>query len=162
MSNAQFFEPNRTLKQKVGPEIDKVFAPEKIEAAQADIDGKQAEFLEWVAKDLVQVEHACRGMEHDVTQVAKLLPKLIKTAFSIKSQSGTFGYDLASRVAKSLYDFGQVIAADEKHVKVVRMHVDALRTIFQQSLKGDGGVVGKELMTMLETLVAKTAPAKND
>lgn len=154
-----YFEPNRTLRKKIGENINlaTIFTPEKVEACQKIVDDSRGQFVEWVAKDLMMLEHACRRMESDKANSPATIERIKRLAFSIKSQSGTFGYDLASMVAKSLYDFSLRYQPEDLHLATVRQHVDALRSIFLHHIMGMGDALGEELLRGLEKLVQKSA-----
>ncbi len=82
--------------------------------------------------------------------------KLAKSAFVIKSQAGTFGYSLATAIAKSLDDFcTRDFTPCAEHLIVIRKHMDALQAIFLKNITGDGGALGTELSGNLYKLVAK-------
>lgn len=157
--SVRILPPDFSLKRKIGMDIklSEIFTPERIAAAQEAIDETRSEFVEWAQRDLMELEHAYRAIQRNETD-NKLLKadKIRKLAFSLKCQSGTFGFDLGSSVAKSLYDFfnkHQALDADE--MLVLRKHLDALQVIFQQNIQGDGADIGQELMATLDKLTAK-------
>lgn len=159
--SVRILPPSYELKEKIGKNINlkEIFTPERIAAAQQAIDDTQAEFVEWAHKDLVELEHTYRTISADpVNAPASRIDKVSKIAFSLKCQSGTFGYPLGSAVAKSLYRYtvnhGKY---NSDNLIVLRKHIDALHVIFQQNIQGEGGAMGDELMGSLEKLVVKFA-----
>lgn len=156
--SVRILPPSYALKEKIGMGVNlqEIFTPERIAAAQKAIDDTQAEFVDWATKDLVELEHAYRGMAADLGSAPERIEKIRKIAFSLKSQSGTFGYPLGSEVAKSLYKFlGEKRKYNADNIIVVRKHIDALQVILQQNIQGEGGVMGNELMDNLKKLVSK-------
>lgn len=159
MDGIRILPPDFTLKQKIGPNVDlsKIFTPERIAAAQKTIDETQKEFVQWAEKDLVELEHAFKALERDSSHSdSGKIEKIRKIGFSLKCQAGTFGYDLGSEVANSLYLFMMKHAAlTNDQMVVVRKHIDALQIIFHENILGDKDATGIELMDNLTRLVAK-------
>lgn len=151
--------PSFSIKEKIGMNVNlsEIFTPERIAAAQNIIDETQAEFVDWATKDLVDLEHAYRHIAKDTAGTpASRVEKVRKIAFSLKCQSGTFGYPLGSDVAKSLYRYTTEHGKfTNDNLIVLRKHIDALQVIFQQNIQGEGGAMGDELMDSLEKLVDK-------
>lgn len=159
--SVRILPPSYALKEKIGMNVNlgEIFTPERIAAAQKAIDDTQAEFVNWAEKDLVELEHAYRGIALDPANAPpQRIDKVRKIAFSLKCQAGTFGYPLGSEVAKSLYRYtvehGQY---NGENIVVLRKHIDALHVILQQNIQGEGGAMGKELMANLDKLVEKFA-----
>lgn len=151
--------PDYSIKQKIGMHVNlsEIFTPERIAAAQKAIDDTQAEFVDWAHKDLVELEHTYRAIAADPAAApASRMDKVRKIAFSLKCQSGTFGYPLGSEVARSLYKYtSEHDGYNADNLIVLRKHIDALQVILQQNIQGEGGAMGNELRTSLEKLVSK-------
>lgn len=83
---------------------------------------------------------------------------LRKKAHDVKGQAGSFGYRLATDVAQSLVASVTPILEDFERRNERRLalqtllgaHVDALKIIARQRIKGDGGAEGRELLGELE------------
>lgn len=150
--------PDYSLKKKIGENIDlkEVFSAENVEKAQAVIEEHTNNFLDWVKGDLVTLETHYTAANADAENSKDAIEKLAKTAFVMKSQAGMFGYTLATTVAKSLDDFcrGQYKPIKD-HLLIVRKHIDVLQTIFKHDIKGDGNIIGADLMSSLQKLIAK-------
>ncbi len=150
--------PDFTLKKMIGEDVDikKIFSTENVARAQAVIETHKDSYLEWVKNDLAALEECYKAAAANVAGCAADVQKLAKTAFVIKSQAGTFGYSLATAVAKSLDDFcTRDFAPSPEHLTVIRKHMDALQVIFLKHITGDGGAPGSELSGNLYKLVAK-------
>lgn len=150
--------PDYTLKKIIGENVDvkKIFSPENVAKAQGVIETHKDSFLEWVKADMATIEEHYRHASANPTGCEMTIRKLSKTAFVIKSQAGTFGFSLGTRIAKSLDDFcNRDFRPTADHLLVVRKHVDALQTIFSKQISGDGGALGNELCGNLDKLVAK-------
>lgn len=157
--SVKILPPDFSLKKKIGANVNisEIFTPERIEAAQKTINDTQSEFISWAAKDLTDLEHAYHAVARDpATAPAAKIDAIRRIAFSLKAQSGTFGFNLGSEVAKSLYDYMMKHTTySAENITVIRKHLDALQVIFQQNIQGDGAAIGAELMQNLHKLVTK-------
>jgi CheY-like chemotaxis protein len=87
---------------------------------------------------------------------------LRKKAHDVKGQAGSFGYALATDVAASLVRVLAPVLDDFDRRRLRRAdlegllcaHIDALKIVSSQRLKGDGGAIGQEL---LDELIGRTA-----
>lgn len=146
------------LKEKIGTDVklDQIFTEDRIEKAQETIRESADQFLVWFAEDIKSLQ-ASHKMLLSGQNVQAMLQHLQDSAFSIKARAGTFGYDCASLISNSLYQFvrkhpGQCDAA---HMTVVEKHLDSLNTILQHNISGLGGAVGQELLQKLKVLTQK-------
>ena len=74
----------------------------------------------------------------------------------LRGQAGTFGYPLVSHIGDSackFIDLSEDFGPTE--TDVLAMHIDALKAIRQTKIKGDGGVIGRELMDGLRKVILK-------
>jgi HPt (histidine-containing phosphotransfer) domain-containing protein len=146
------------LKKIIGNDVDirQFFSAENIEKAQQVINDHKESFLEWVLKDIHVLEESYANAMTHLATCEPEIRKLAKTAFVIKSQAGTFGFGLATQVAKSLDDFcNQHFHPVPEHMKVIEKHIETLKVIFQKNITGDGGALGKELNQGLVQLIEK-------
>ena len=88
---------------------------------------------------------------------------LFRISHDIRGQAASFGYDLASDIATSLCRYLERHEHHERlqepQLKVIDAHISAIRAYLRQSLQGNGGVIGQELMAELSSLVARTDTA---
>lgn len=161
--DVKIIPPDYTLKKLVGDTVDlkQIFSAENISKAQGVIDTHKESFLEWIKNDMQTLEDQFAQAQANPADSADAIKKLAKAAFIIKSQAGTFGFSLATLVAKSLDDFcNQTFRPSQEHLTVIRKHIDALQVIFHKNIMGDGAQIGKELSGNLQKLVAKYQSAK--
>ncbi len=74
----------------------------------------------------------------------------------LRGQAGTFGYPLVSHIGDSackFIDLSEDFGPTE--TDVLAMHIDALKAVRQTKIKGDGGVIGRELMDGLRKVILK-------
>ncbi len=151
-------QPVSAIKKKIGDDVDlkQVLTSGLIEEAQEIIDDRQQDFLVWVQADLKSMENIYSKLESNIDEYEESLNTMKRFALSVKSRGGTFGYDLASMVAKSLHNFcDQQFRPVESHMLVIRKHLDGLETIFHHKIVRDGGAIGSELIGSLQQLIEK-------
>ena len=146
--------PDYTLKKIVG--ATDILSPENVEKAQKVIDEHKDSFLEWVMKDIATLEASYQAALADLPHSEPHIKKLARAAFIIKSQAGTFGFEFATHIAKSLDDFcTQHFKPSDQHMTVIRKHIDTLSLIFHKNITGEASPVGIELRDTLYKLVDK-------
>jgi len=153
----KIFPPDYTLKKRIGDvTMSEILSPEIVAQAQVKIDSKKDDFLNWVSEDIALLETGYAQASAKLNDNAAELLELDKVTNRIRSQAGTFGYDLATLIAKSLSGFcSKHPTINAEQLVVIRKHIDALGTVFKHKITGDGGNVGKELLEMLLKLVDK-------
>ncbi|WP_419903411.1 hypothetical protein [Kiloniella sp.] len=151
--------PTNNLKPKVpskgGPELKDIVA--KAEAALSDME---SDYELWVAEDVRKISEflasAKSNAKNDGDGQDKYIEEIHVIGHNIKGQAATFNFPLLTSAAKSLCHF---IQEDEtaagKRLDLVEAHVDAMKIIITQRIKGSGGKVGRGLITALEQAVAK-------
>lgn len=151
------FKPDFSLKEKIGMNMGEILTPEVVKDSQEVINKSQKDFLKWVDNDLRSLENAYAELARNPAQGRDAALIIQKAAFSCKAQAGTFGYDLGSAIAKSLYDFleNDYVEGDRNHVLVIRKHIDTLNTIFHRGVLGDGGKIGGQVHAALGKLIRK-------
>ncbi len=148
--------PNRDIRQMV--EMfpgNQILTTEVIEEAQVELLKSEAEFVKWVKDDLATLERAYEGLAAAPGDVLRR-KHLLMAAYTIKSQAGIFGYDLATTVADQLI----LYLLDQENLStnsliVVRKQIDIIQAVFTYAIKDIDSVVAKELVTSLNALIAK-------
>jgi hypothetical protein len=156
-SDVQIIEPDYRLKEKIGNvDVKQIFTDEVIKKAQGKIENSRDNFLGWVAEDIEKLEKLYNAAIADLESCKLHIVELEKIADKIKAQAGTFGFNLATSVAKSLCNFcNKHKVIKNTHLIVIRKHIDTLSVIFKNKIEGDGGVVGTALHDGLKKLVEK-------
>jgi hypothetical protein len=145
--------PDDKLKKKVGAKnIDNLFNKNKVEEAQKVTKAVQSEFL-------VEANDGIKEALEKIAESKIKISEITDLSFQIKSRAGVFGYDLASRVAKSLHDYlDEQISISNNMLTVLRSHLDILNYIFTKDASGDGGALAKEVLENLAKLKDKLPP----
>ncbi len=155
----EIIPPDFALKTKIGGDIEHIFSASNIAKAQMVITDRKEQFLEWIKDDMRMLNGYCDAAYGAQGKDAPVrLADLGRLALNIKSQAGTFGFDLATSIAKSLEDFcKEHPQASPEQLLVVRKHIDALESVFSTPIAGDGEEVGARLLEALRQLVQKFA-----
>lgn len=144
-----------SLRKKIGGFVTarELFSEENIKEAQRIIFESRASFLDWIIEDLSELEEAYKGLQ--VKNLAGM-NMLAEASMRVKGRAGTFGYDLASQVADSLSDVANPeYMSDDRFLQVVRKHIDSMYVIIQRDIVGDGGAIGRELMSSLNHICTR-------
>ncbi|HEU5047849.1 MAG TPA: hypothetical protein VFT64_08405 [Rickettsiales bacterium] len=156
--DTKFFPPDYSLKKAIGEDVDlkKIFSEENITKAQATIEKHKESFLEWALTDTATMNKHFEDAMAKAPECEEDVSHLEQIAARIQSQAGTFGFDLATLVAKSLSSFCLLHGKpNAEQLVVIRKHIDTLSVIFAKNIMGDGGVVGQELLDNLFKMVEK-------
>ena len=150
-------QPDRHLKEAIGSDMtaEKILDPENVRQAQQAIMEMQDDYLDWVAIDINRLEHVYSKLIEEPDNW-DLIRELQGISFAIKSQAGTFDYDLASQVGELLYKYTLLLeTASEENLMVIRKHIDTLYVIFHQEIQGTGNAVGADILKGLHKLIDK-------
>ncbi len=149
------FLADPSLRQALGTglPLTSIITPEILKAAQEAIDNLREQSLNWIRDDLEQMKKSNEVLTKIYSAYAF---ESVKTAaLSIKSRSGTFGYRLASDVARLLYLFMSThfFPSNPMHLVVIQKHIDVLTVVFAQKIREREGI-GAELYNELERLIS--------
>lgn len=150
-------QPGKALKGKIGFDINmkQIFTPAIVSDAQRFIEGHAEHFRTWAMKDVGELYHIIRNAQL-LEKPEKYYGRIRRIAFSLKSHAGTFGYDLASRVAKSLMvSVERPLENPKNQLIVLEKHIDTLRIIFADDVRNEANIVGDELLRGLSALIEK-------
>jgi len=148
------FRIPRSLKQKLagptGDPSDPPFDPELIAAAENKISEMEADYSDWVAESIdVMVQAHHRAVE-DQANAPSHLRDINNIAHELRGQGGIFGYPLMTQFGKSLYDVtGDDATISTQLLDLIDAHIDLIKIVTRQKLKGTGGQVGQQLMQSL-------------
>jgi hypothetical protein len=150
--------PN-TLRQKVGRvAID----PEVLARAEAALKALAVGYPEVLAASAKAAQSAWAEWRPALADAA-LKTRLQVIAHDVRGQAGSFGYPLATEVARSL---GIVLRNDAAKmatlVPVIDAHIGALNAIASRAISDDGGALGAELIAGLRLTLEKFGLDPND
>jgi chemotaxis protein histidine kinase CheA len=148
--------PPDNLKDKVksggsGGVDEKVLA--RAEAVVAAMGG---DFIQWAEKDLKSIQQAVENLKPETADQKKFLNTIFQISHDIKGQGGSFDFGLLTAVGDSLCRFTEDREqANAAEIEAIKLHVEALKLVLNERLKGDGGETGKALLDGLRQVVAK-------
>lgn len=151
-----FVAPPDFLKHKVvkGRGVDLSTVEERAEALVTSL---KAEYLERVQEQLDGMERMIRSARDGAgPDRGATLEALSRVSHEIKGQAGTFGFELITTIGTSLCDYVEDAAdpgADD--ITVAEIHVNAMRVVVTDNIRGDGGKVGRQLLAGMSAMVAK-------
>ncbi len=127
-----------------------------LEEAEDNLTRVGLEFSDWGLTYLASLSDFCTEALLHPTQRPKHFEEINLLAHELRGQGGTFGYPLITSFAKSLYDCtGKGCNLSDSAVEVVKAHIDSMRVVLKEKIKGDGGEVGKQIYKGLRKAIAK-------
>ncbi|MCW8836869.1 MAG: Hpt domain-containing protein [Rhodospirillales bacterium] len=147
--------PPNPLKAKVGPPMPGGVDMAALERAEKLIAGMSDSYLEWAQEDLKKLQAAYDDLVKHGSKKEQI-KQVFEIAHDIKGQGGSFGYDLMTIVGNQLCRFTEKKEElGPKELQVVKVHIDTLRVIIGERMKGDGGKAGQNLLKGLDMVVEK-------
>ena len=138
-----------------------------LEAAKTQIAEMADDYSDRVKKTITDLvgahEEAQNSFGKAEEQMKGAMEKIDILAHELRGQGGVFGYPLMSEFGKSLYNCtGNSARVTENLLEFVKAHIDGITAVINGNVKGDGGPVGKELLSSLEAAKKKYSggPAK--
>lgn len=149
-------KPSTALKDLIdGFRASDIITTDVIEEAQMEIMKVEGEFVAWVKDDVAKLETAYAAIVKNLHDADARI-QLIQAAYTIKGQSGVFGYELGTHVSDLLITFVTEHAElSDNNLIVIRKHIDTMAVIFTQQVKELNSELGKSLMQSLTKLVVK-------
>ena len=158
-TNFQVINPPNKLARKVprsgGPDLETI-----VNNAETALRELKVEYDQWIREDLERMETALKAAEESPEKSEASIKAIYDTGYDIKGHGATFEFPLLGMIADSLCSLitdAKVSAAQQLHL--IRLHVDAMRVVVNESVDGAGGDQGKELIAMLRTAVDRVANA---
>ncbi len=114
------------------------------------------DYPDWVSRQLEQLLELHRRCVDTPDARRSLFEQINAIAHDMKGQGGTFGYGLVTTIATSLNRFSSLrTAIQDRHVEIIKAHIDAMRAVIRDRLKADGGETGMALVKGLETVISR-------
>ena len=150
--NVQIINPPNLLKSKVGSGG---FAMGSLEKAAKVIEGLRGEFEEIAKVEVVKLVAAANALVAQPNDLAKR-DVVYKIAHELRGQGGSYGYPLVTEFGDKLCRYLDAAAVlDAKSLVVVKATADAIAIVINSKVSGDGGDTGRNLVEMLDKVLAK-------
>lgn len=156
-----YFELANRLAAKVGglphgaemPKID----PEIMKLVESKIQDMAGDYATWIADEIVKLDRTLHELKNEGAPIRDLINKINKYAHEMRGQGGLFGYPLITEISKSLFLFtqkGQSVVP-ENEFELLKAHVDAIKVVVSERVEGDGGDIGRALLSGLHAAIKK-------
>jgi len=157
----RFYRLRNRLKEKtagLGQSNDQLMFLDEValEAAQRIFEEMAEDYPDWVNEQIEALYELHRRCVDSPEQRRGLFEQITAQAHDLKGQGGTFGYPLVTAFAASLNRFSTIRHdITDNHVEIIKAHIDAMRAVIRDRIKGDGGEIGEALQRGLEQVIAK-------
>lgn len=149
--------PPRNLMFKVKTDGKFVVNEAVLNKAQAIIDkAADEQYPEWARKDLHEIQQAVQALRIKNGEDERVLRRIFKLSYRIEGRGGSFGYDLMTAIGHHLCEMvdGKE-RMDSAGIDAIQVHIDAMKLVIAQKLKGDGGAAGVQVMAGLKEVFAR-------
>ena len=134
--------------------------PAALERAEQVVTNMADDYLNWVQEDLRLIQEAMDELKSSGEDNRAAISRIYAVSHDIKGQGGSFGYDLMTIVGN---DLCRLIEYSEKPdasmLDVIQVHIDTMKLIIKNEMKGDGGSEGTRLLKGLEMVASKVKPS---
>jgi len=129
---------------------------EALEAAEQALEEMAEDYPDWVSGLISKLSEQHSRCVDTPENRREYFEQINRIAHDMKGQGGTFGYPLITDFAESLYSFTTTRQEiTDPMVELVKTHIDSMRAVIKDRVKGDGGELGKQLKASLEEAIAR-------
>ena len=151
----QVIKPPNTLAVKASKVTGSSIA-DKLDQAEAKIAEFGKDFPKWGLDEIEKIESALAAVRQLPENQDELIGNIYGQAMDLTSQAGGFGFTLITEIGNSLKNFTESRQdASAREIDIIAAHVDALRVVLVQNIRGDGGKVGRQIVSGLLQLTQK-------
>ncbi len=142
---AQIIPPRADLKKKavnLRQGFDLRLTPEVVRKLEEVVHKSRDAFTADIAERLVAMRRLLQEQRPEDEQQREMIAYIYESSLEIKGAGGTIGYDLLSQIGKSMNDFVAGLSRlNERQVRVVGLHIDALYAVLANRITGRGGII---------------------
>ena len=147
------------LKERAKPRAGDIAVSEDMLSEAENVIANMAnEYITWVKDDISRLDGFFEQFiqKQDVTS----LHELFEISHDMKGQGGSFGYNLITTVTGSLCKVIEALQKkappyDEKEISAIKVHIDAIKLVAGEHIKGDGGDIGRQLVEGIDAVKRK-------
>lgn len=157
----EIINPPNTLRSKVTVGGPGAVDAATIERAEKVIGNMAASYVDWAAEDLKKLGAALEGLNAGQGPKRDAIAAIFETSHDMKGQGGSFGYPLITAIANELCRLIEKIEGEPSpgEIDAIRIHVDSLRLVLKERIKGDGGKQGEAMLKGLRQVIDKLTVA---
>ncbi len=153
----EIINPPNTLKSKVktgGPGAVNLEALERAEKVIANLSDS---YLDWVQEDLKKITATFDDLKAGRGAQKEALDGIFRLAHDMKGQGGSFGFGLVTSVGNELCRMIEKMPSPltQSHIDAIGVHIDSMKLIIAQRMKGDAGKVGEAMLAGLQKVSDK-------
>ncbi len=144
----EIINPPTSLKNKVREGGPGAVDLETLERAENVIAGMTDNYIEWVQEDLQKLDVAYKALAESPEPRNEAADAVFQISHDIKGQGGSFGYDLMTVIGNELCRL--IERSDhigQPETDAIKVHIDAMKLVIQNKMRGDGGPNGQALVT---------------
>lgn len=148
----RYFPSPKTIRNRVGKGFE--FDDETIAEVQRELEQWSEDFVDWTKIHVKKLDAAlAKCAMVDTKGRHGILEEINHHAHELRGLGGTFGFPLVTTVSMSLFDLtlGKVTPTDEC-LSLIKTHVDTLRAVIRENVRGEGGPIGQELVQELNVM----------
>jgi len=155
-AKAEFVTPPHTIASKVSGRGG--LTPQMLEAAEKVIEKHAVKYIERGRVQIDELSTMFARARDNREGRADTFQMMYRQSHDIRGLGATFGYTLVTEIASSLCNFIESLSEiDDEAINAVQAHVEALRGLIANDIKGDGGAIGREIANGLAKAVAQFA-----
>lgn len=114
-------------------------------------------FAKWGLEDIRAIDKSLERARKDPAKQEECIADIFRRAMDIKGQGGSFDYPLISQIGQSLKTFTENRAdANPRDIEIIAAHIEAMRVVLTQDIRGDGGEIGKGIAAGLLKLTSQS------
>ncbi len=153
----EIITPPNTLKSKVKKGGPGAINPAMLEKAEQVLANLSDSYLDWVQQDLKNISAAYEELKAGTGDQKKLLDAIFRISHDMKGQGGSFGFNLITSVGNELCRMIEKFPATigSSHIDAIGVHIDSMKLIVGQKMKGDAGSTGTAILAGLQKVSAK-------
>lgn len=152
--DVEIFTPPHPLKSKVkgggAP------TAEMLARAEAAVAKMSDDYPAWAAEEVEALAAVVDGLEPGARRADDAVRQAFQMAHDMRGQGGSFGYPLMTRIANSCCRFlDRLETLDAGAVAILKTHINAMRAVIGNRVKGDGGPIGAKIADGLDAAVER-------
>jgi len=133
--------------------------PVLMEAATAHVQRMAVDYADWVEGLVSELEGCYRDATETPSVALAKLERMNRIAHELRGGGSTFDYPLISVFGKSLFDhtegYADLERIEPERLDLIKAHIDAIRTVMKQKIRGNGGKIGREVRAILDKAVER-------
>jgi len=128
------------------------------ELDEAEFEEPGEVYVDWAIEDLNRLRGSYLDLIEGEGVESENIEDIHRVAGDIAGQGGNYNFPLMSKVAGLLKTFVKDrTELNDLGREVVRLHFEALQTVINAKIVGDGGAAGKEVLAGLEKVIKKVS-----